>query len=98
VSLEPLAQYGVIGLMLALCLLALRQLHVEHKDDREKREAECRAERERLQAQIAAESSARIEDAKDGMQVLMAMQKGLLDATDKLADLHEATKNGPRRE
>ena len=75
-SLEPLVQYGAIGILLTVSLLALRALHNE----------------------LTAERAARIQDAKDGMALLLAVQKEVLAAVDKLTDLYAMVQEERREE
>jgi hypothetical protein len=84
---ESLAQYGPLGILLGVSLLALRSLHAENK-----------TERTALLAELAAERAARIQDSKDGTQLLLTVQKELLAAVDKLTDLYTMVQDERREE
>lgn len=45
-----------------------------------------------LHQELAAERSARIQDAKDGMKIMLAFQKEVLVAVDRLTDLYSMLK------
>lgn len=85
--LEKLTEYGPLGVLLVVSLLALRSLHAENK-----------VERTALLAELAAERTARIQDAKDGTQLLLTVQKELLAAVDKLTDLYAMVQDERREE
>jgi hypothetical protein len=72
--LAPLVQYGAVGVLLVVSLLALRVLYNER----------------------AAEAAARIADAKDAREVILALQREVLRAVDRLSDLYEQVKDERR--
>lgn len=51
-----------------------------------------------LHQELAAERAARIQDAKDGMTLLLAVQKEVLVAIDKLTDLYSMVQDERREE
>lgn len=81
--LEQIAGYGVTGALLVVALVALRFLYQELAAERTAR---------------AAESAARIQDAKDGATLLLNVQKEILAAVDKLTDLYTMVQDERREE
>lgn len=51
-----------------------------------------------LHQELAAERAARIQDAKDGMTLLLAVQKEVLAAVDRLTDLYSMVQDERREE
>lgn len=51
-----------------------------------------------LHNELAEERAARIQDAKDGMQLLLAVQKEVLTAVEKLTDLYGMVQDERREE
>jgi len=77
-ALGEIVQSGILGALLVLALVAL---YLKDREmDRKAREKD---------AEIRAESAARIKDAQDTQKVLMDMQRSIIDAIHKLGEIIE---------
>lgn len=96
VFLDKLAEHGVVGLLLAIALIAIWKLLLDARA-RQNEHAEAIAELHKTHAEaieeahkaLAAEKDARINDAKGYGELSLRLQAQVIDSVQKLAEIYK---------